>query len=593
MRISERQMGGAPSPNRPDALQAEDEGGPVAGVEAGAVAEGRPDDELEPADEPLAADRPGLLAWLRTPDSEPEPYVADESRIGHALFWPALIGAIGSGLVLWGASQPTSPFTLNHATISTLGNPELSWAYARLWYFGAGSPRGNVLVGVVAVYAGMFLVIRAWLALARLTRLYPGIPVRRFVPVFVVWLLPLLVVAPLFSHDAFSYVGQGEEMTRGANPYIYPPTVLGNGGANPYVGLIDHWWVGVTSPYGPVFLGLAGWIVALVNHNELLAVLGFRALEVVGVVLLAVFIPRLARSYGRDGAQAFVLVVLNPLVLFHLVGGEHNDAIMMGLLAAGLTLARERHPIAGVILCTVAGLVKAPAFIGVVYVGWDWAGAGVALRARLRPLAKTVAVAGVTTVAITYLIGIGWGWVAALRDPGAVSSWMDPGTGIGGLIARVVNAVGLGEHSVGIIDVAHAIGLAAAGVIAVWLLLRSDGGVSSLRAMGLTLLAVVVLGPVIQPWYLAWGIIVLAPIAAGRGRAGLVLLSAVMSFLGLPGGRLLLRHIENSGLLTVVAAVAALLAVALLSFAPRLLHVAKVRRSLGHRVIHASAGGTP
>jgi hypothetical protein len=66
-----------------------------------------------------------------------------------------------------------------------------------------------------------------------------------------------------------------------------------------------------------------------------------------------------------------------------------------------------------------------------------------------------------------------------------------------------------------------------------------------------------------------------------------------MSFLGLPGGRLLLRHIENSGLLTVVAAVAALLAVALLSFAPRLLHVAKVRRSLGHRVIHASAGGTP
>ena len=168
---------------------------------------------------------------------------------------------------------------------------------------------------------------------------------------------------------------------------------------------------------------------------------------------------------------------------------------------------------------------------------------------------------------------------------------MDPGTGIGGLVARIVSGVGLGQHSVGITDVAHAIGLAAAGVIAIWLLLRSQGGVSSLRAMGLTLLAVVVLGPVIQPWYLCWGIIVLAPIAVGRGRSALVLLSAVMSFLGLPGGRLLLSHIEKSGVLTVVAAAAVLLAVAVLSFAPRLLHVAKVRRSLGRHVIHAPAGG--
>jgi hypothetical protein len=523
------------------------------------------------------------FSWLRTPEPAAEPYVPGETRLARELFWPALTGAIGSLLVLWGASQPTSPFTLNHNTLQTLSDSaQILLHDVRLWYFGAGAVRGHELVGVVAVYVGMFLMIRAWVAVARLTRRHPGTPIRRLVPVFVVWLLPLLVVAPLFSHDVFSYVGQGEQVSRGINPYLYPPYDLGQG-ANQFASLVDSLWARATSPYGPVFLGTAGQILSLVNHNELAAVLGFRVLAVFGVVLVAIFTPRLARSYGRDGAQAFVLVALNPLILFHLVAGEHNDALMMGLLVAGLSLARERHRLSGVVLCTLAGLVKAPALIGVVYVGWDWAGVGLPWRARLRPTAKALAVSGATMVAVTYAVGLGWGWVLAVKNQGTVTSWMDPATGIGELITRLVNAVGLGEHA-SIINIVHGIGLAAAAVIAVSLLLRSDGGVSSLRAMGLTLLAVVVLGPVIQPWYFVWGIIVLVPIAQGRTRSGLIVLSAVMSYLGLPGGKELLSYLGRAGPLVLLAAVAVLVAVAVLSFAPRFYEVAKLRRQEAGRV---------
>jgi len=288
------------------------------------------------------------LSWLHTPEPNPEPFVAGETPAVQGLLWPGLIGVMGSLLVLWGASQPTSPFTLNHTTLTTLASP-LPWNVVRLWYFGTGTPHGNELVGVVAVYSGMFLMIRAWVALARLTRLHPGTPIRRFVPVFIAWLLPLLVVAPLFSHDAFSYVAQGEEMTRNINPYIYSPSLLGVG-SNPFEALVDHFWYTQTSPYGPIFLAVAGGIVALVHHNEFSALLGFRLLSLFGVVLLGVYTPRLARSYGHDPAKAFVLVALNPLVLLHLVAGEHNDAIMMGLLVAGLAFARERHPLLGVML---------------------------------------------------------------------------------------------------------------------------------------------------------------------------------------------------------------------------------------------------
>jgi hypothetical protein len=397
------------------------------------------------------------------------------------------------------------------------------------------------------------------------------------VPVFVLWLLPLLVVAPLFSHDVFSYVGQGEQVSRGINPYIYPPSLLGVGG-NPYASLVDQLWANVTSPYGPVFLGLAGGIVTAVGHNELAAVLGFRLLAVFGVVLLGIFAPRLARSYGYDRAKTFVLVVLNPLVLLHLVAGEHNDALMMGLLVAGLSLARDGHRVVGIVLCTLAGLVKVPALIGVVYIGWDWAGVGVMWRDRLRPTAKALVICGATMVAVTYAVGLGWRWVLALKNPGSVSSWMDPGTGIGSLIGRIVSGVGLGQHSTTIVGIAHGIGLVAAGVIAVWLLLRSDGGVSSLRAIGLTMVAVVVFGPVIQPWYFVWGIVLLAPIAEGRTRAALVLLSAVMSYLGLPGGKELVAYLGRAGPLVLLAAVGALVAVCAVSFAPRLRVLATERR---------------
>lgn len=274
-----------------------------------------------------------------------------------------------------------------------------------------------------------------------------------------------------------------------------------------------------------------------------------------------------------------MLVVINPIVLFHLVGGEHNDALMLGLLVAGLALARERHPIAGIFLCAVAGLVKAPAFIGILYIGWDWAGVGVGWRPRLAPTVAALGIGGAFTVAMTYAIGIGWGWATALLQPGIVSSWMDPGTGIGGLVARLLRAVGLGEHNLGIVQAAHGIGLAAAGLLAVYWLFRSDGGVSSLRAMGLTLLAVVILGPVIQPWYLTWGIVLLAPLVVGKARGALIWLSAVMSFLGLPGGRTLLSHLEHDGVLTVLAAVAVLVGVGLLSYAPRVVHAVRVRHT--------------
>ena len=165
------------------------------------------------------------------------------------------------------------------------------------------------------------------------------------------------MVAPLFSRDVFSYAAQGEMMSHHINPYHYGPGTLGSG---PYVSGVDPLWANTPAPYGPLFLMLAGWSASLSLHHALVTVVLLRLQSVAGVALIAYCIPKLARSFGRDPGPAFVLAVLNPLTLLALVGGAHNDAIMVGLLLAGVTAARSVHPVWGVVLCALAASIKVP-----------------------------------------------------------------------------------------------------------------------------------------------------------------------------------------------------------------------------------------
>ena len=274
-------------------------------------------------------------------------------------------------------------------------------------------------------------------------------------------------------------------MSRGISPYLFGPAVIG---VNAFSGLVDKLWANVTSPYGPVFLWLAGVNATVVGHNELLAVVGFRVLAVAGVVMIAIFVPRLARSYGRDPSVAFILAVLNPLVLLHLVAGAHNDALMLGFLLAGLSVARDGRRGLGVLLCTIGAMVKVPAFIGVVYIGWEWLGDDVPLRTRIRPTLMASAMAVAAMAAVSEMVGLGWGWVTALNNPGTVLSWLDPPTAVGLSLTKLGELLGLGSHQDILLSGSRDVAAVIAAVISVRLLLRARGA-GTMRAIGFTLLA--------------------------------------------------------------------------------------------------------
>lgn len=514
-----------------------------------------------------------VLGIARRIDEPVEPYVPGVTPLWRLLWRPALLGFVASIAIFLGGTQPASPFTLK---------------LPGSWYFGippqptipgqVTAPGQGLFLGVVAVYAGMLLMLRAWYDLVRILSRHPGVPVRRIVPVFVAWVLPMLVVAPLFSRDVYSYAAQGEMMTRGINPYVYGTSVLG---VTPLNSLVDPLWQNVTSPYGPLFLMPAGWVVAATGHNLLASVVGLRLLALAGTVAFGVAVPVIARSFGRDGATAFVLAALNPLVLFNLVAGAHNDAMMLGFLVGGYALHRRGHSVLGIILSACGAAVKVPAMIGVLYIGWEWLGPYRSIRQRVRPVVTAFLIAFVTMALLSELAGLGWGWIAGLSNPDTVRSWLDPATAIGMGSGKLLDLIGLHGHTHLTLTLARGTGLLLAAAIGLRLLLRSDE-IGPLRALGWSLVAVVVLSPVVQPWYACWGFVFLAPIAEGRVRSVVVWASGVACFVGLPGGRVLVNELAASPGRTAVAA-AVLLSVAFLLIRPRL-------RPLGP---DGPAGGTP
>jgi len=278
-------------------------------------------------------------------------------------------------------------------------------------------------------------------------------------------------------------------------------------------------WVDTPAPYGPIWLGLGRAVATLTGDRVVTTVLFMRLLAVAGVVLVARYLPRLAAACSADPRGALWLGVLNPLVLVHFVAGGHNDALMLGLVVAGLTVAveatEERWVAAGVALTAAAVLVKAPAAVAVAFLAWVWArhltGRAVLLRATVR----TAAVGLATIVVLTAATGLGFGWINQLNASGRVITWVSVPTGLG-----LLASIPAGIHDIITSENPMVIGFRTGGQVVLagvllWLWLRA-GRIGWVRALALGLLAIVFLGPVVQPWYVLWGLTVAAATPMSR-----------------------------------------------------------------------------
>lgn len=409
-------------------------------------------------------------------------------------------------------------------------------------------------VALALAFAGMAMIVLGWLWVGRFAR--PGRPrmvsraqVRR---IMLTWTVPLLFVPPMFSRDVYSYLAQSKIAALGLNPYqLGPATALGV--ADPLTRGVPTIWRDTPAPYGPLFITVGRAVTFLSGDHVVTGVYLQRLLELIGIALIVWAVPRLARRCGVPTVSALWLGVANPLVLWHLVIGSHNEALMIGLMLAGFELALRRMPTvrpglpvppvtrpellwllagAGVITLGTAVKISAAPALGflAVLVARRW---GARPRHLVLAAVLLLAVFGLITVAVSLGTGLGFGWIGALGTNGVVKSWESPVTGIGLLAGGVGILFGVGNHTDSTIAIMRAIGELGSVVITVKLLWDTwKGRLQPMLGLGLCLGVVVLLGATVQAWYLLWASV---PLAIGLGDSRLrwstVWLSAIVAMI--------------------------------------------------------------
>jgi uncharacterized membrane protein len=388
-------------------------------------------------------------------------------------------------------------------------------------------------VSLALAVVGIALLAGAWW---RLRHVLERVTPRAILLITGLWSLPLLLGAPLFSRDVYAYAGQGNLVVGDIDPYTYGPGAL----VGKWAFGVDDAWRFSPSPYGPVWLWLSGRCVALSQNHVVPAVMMLRGLAFLGMLMVAWALPRLARAHGELPQRALWLGLANPFVLIHGIGGAHNDALMIGLLLVGLAVVTGRPTVPRLVLATVlitvAALVKVPAiaalgFLPMLHPGWKE-------RARTAVLVTTVASA--TGVLVTWWTGLGWGWVHTLGTGSSHLSIFSPVTGFGVLVDHALRWLGVVETPGEVTRWVFALSFAVAGLVALTLLMRAHH-LGPMRALGLAMVAVVAIAPVVQPWYLLWGLVLLAAVGGERVLLALGALSVVLCLTLLPNGRSLIR----------------------------------------------------
>ncbi|MFI7544750.1 polyprenol phosphomannose-dependent alpha 1,6 mannosyltransferase MptB [Actinoplanes sp. NPDC049599] len=422
-------------------------------------------------------------------------------------------------------------------------------------WLGGALPHGDLAATPASVWRGPHgpLILGGWLAAAA-TLAYLWWAVRDRVPsprwamtTITLWAAPFVAVPPMGSRDVYSYACQGHLFANGLNPYEAGVASL----PCPWLDAVSPIWRDTPAPYGPLFVLIAAAAV-LLGGSLTTVLLILRLLAVAGLLTIAACVPVLARRCGVPVQRALWVALAGPLVGMHLVGGPHNDALMIGLVVAGLAVlvAGARHPATQAAAGAILGLAVAIKITAVVVVPFAIL---IAVRrpdqrAAAWPAAGRVAGAtGVTMLALTWASGLGIGWISGLAHTQDLIQFTSPPTAIGMTLTYAGQPLLPGFDAVPAVRLL-ALFLLAAVLAGLWLRSASDAGDpvrGALHGAALASAALIALAPSFHPWYLVFPLVLLG---ATTTRTDLVMAAgAAAALLVLPDGGGLARFAKFPG----------------------------------------------
>jgi alpha-1,6-mannosyltransferase len=446
-----------------------------------------------------AAERAAAPDILDVPPTvEPGPAVRRSwrDRFGHPARRPLLLGLTAALMLLVGGFGAGG--VLVH-------DPLLTNSPLGFWRYGHGRELASILM-----YGGVGLMVWAWILLGRevLAHRARG---RAVLTTAAVWTAPMLFAPPLFTRDIFSYLAQGGLPLAGFDPYAVGPEAL----PGIFADNVHYFWQDTPAPYGPLFILIAKAVAWVTGDTIILGVVLMRLALLPGLLLFVWALPELTRRLGGRVSVALWVAVANPVMVVHMVGGGHNDLLVVGLLATGaLTALRGRHAL-GIAIVTLAMAVKASAVIALPFLVLIWAAhLSGSQRARIaKAIGAGLAVFVAVFTACTVAAQVNLGWLPALSAPSMIVNWMSLPTAVGEFTHTLLSAL-VNVPKQPFINVSRVLG----GILLVYIAVRQwwaarDGGPDAVRRAGVVLLATAVLSPAMLPWYVSWGMALVAAAA--------------------------------------------------------------------------------
>ncbi len=370
------------------------------------------------------------------------------------------------------------------------------------------------LLVLAAAVAGVALLGIAWLGLWRAVRADPTVGFGNLWWVVAAWTAPLLFAAPFASQDVWVYAAQGKAVTSGLGS-AGPLHLLGH---SVWLSGVDPKYLTGPSIYGPSAVDLSALFASVSGGHPWIAVECWRLAVIAALVLCSWGVARIAAARGANSVEAVVAGVANPGILIVFVAGIHNDAIMVGLVVAGVALAVTKRPWWALGVTALAVTVKAPAALAVLAIAW-WCWRG-SWRRRAMGLTAGVALTVVALLVTGFVSGGGFSWLKSASL---------------GTVASSFSVLGLGGiASSGSANLVQLVGILAAVVLVVCVP-RGKSWVGAL-AVGLAVMAICAANP--QPWYLLWALPLVACTIRNGGlqRAAILILCAMTAWSELPLG---------------------------------------------------------
>ena len=169
--------------------------------------------------------------------------------------------------------------------------------------------------------------------------------------------LATAAVPPLTSADVLMYAAYGRLQRQGVDPYSITPAEIFRQTYDPVLVWTERPWQDTPSVYGPI-ASFTQWLANVLGGDSMHdVVFWLQLIHVTAFIVVCAVMVKLAHGDAALQTRSVLFTILNPLLVWAVVAGGHNEALTLVFAIVALWFMRRSAFVTGIFI-GLAGAVK-------------------------------------------------------------------------------------------------------------------------------------------------------------------------------------------------------------------------------------------